>query len=120
DDHPVASEVGGFEVREVDVRIASVVVAALSAQYACRRGRCRDQAAVEVAPLDENGLVEVVIEPSLEIVTCHRGPSLSRERRGAQPVPRTGESLTPSEPARRVRRARGARGPTHWPHHPPS
>ena len=59
------------------MRIASVILtAAVLAQYPCRRGLVRDLAARESAPLDENGLVEVVIEPSLEIVTCHPGHSI--------------------------------------------
>jgi hypothetical protein len=75
--HSLASEIRGVEVREVDVRIASVILAAaVLAQYTCGRGLVRDLAARESAPLDENGLVEVVIEPSLEIVTCHRGHSI--------------------------------------------
>lgn len=76
-DHSVAPEIRSVEIREVDVRIASVILAAaVLAQYTCRRGLVRDQAAREIAPLDKNGLVEVVIEPSLEIVACHSGHSI--------------------------------------------
>ena len=59
------------------MRIASVILAAaVLAQYTCRRRLVRDLAAREAAPLDENGLVDVVIEPSFEIVTRHRGHSI--------------------------------------------
>jgi hypothetical protein len=76
-DHPFAPEIRGVEILEVDVRIASVILAAaVLAQYAHRRVLVRDLAARESAPLDENGLVEVMIEPSLEIVTRHRGHSV--------------------------------------------
>src|SRR5262245_47467447 len=62
DDDSVASEIRGFEVPEVNVRIACVILAlTVLAQRARHRGRVRHQAAVELPPLDENGLVEVVV-----------------------------------------------------------
>jgi len=62
DDYPVASEICGFKVPEVNVRFPGVILAvAVLAQCACGRGLVRHQAAIELPPLDENRLVEVVV-----------------------------------------------------------
>jgi hypothetical protein len=58
-------------------------------QHSRRRLRRLDHAAFENAPLDEHGLVDMVVQPSLEIVACHGG-SIPGE--GAQSFPRTREA----------------------------
>ena len=79
DDHSVVLEVRGLEVREVDERIPRQVLAALLAQYAFPGKLFRDLTGVEREPLDENGLLEMVVEPRLQVVTSHLGHNMLGE-----------------------------------------